>query len=97
MDGRNRNRRRALLPHLQSHHPKQKFDANGRYIRHWLPELGKVPDAYIHEPAAMPPQAAQRLGFQLGRDYPAPIINRKLTRPLTLAAYKQAKLNKIQN
>jgi deoxyribodipyrimidine photo-lyase len=50
-----------------------------------------VPDAYIHEPAAMPALESQRIGFQLGRDYPAPIINRKLTRPLTLAAYQQAK------
>ncbi len=70
----------------------EKFDPKGNYIRHWLPELDNIPDAYIHEPAAMPPLEAQRLGFQLGRDYPAPIINRKLTRPLTLAAYKQAKL-----
>ncbi|MFO7678690.1 MAG: deoxyribodipyrimidine photo-lyase [Chloroflexota bacterium] len=69
----------------------QKFDPNGRYIRRWLPELSNVPDAYIHEPAAMPALESQRIGFQLGRDYPAPIINRKLTRPLTLAAYQQAK------
>jgi len=82
---------RIFNPTTQS----KKFDPNGEYIRHWLPELDKVPDAYIHEPAAMPPQAAQRIGFQLGRDYPAPIINRKLTRPLTLAAYKQAKEKSI--
>lgn len=78
---------RIFNPTTQS----KKFDPNGNYIRHWLPELDNIPDAYIHEPAAMPPLEAQRIGFQLGRDYPAPIINRKLTRPLTLAAYKQAK------
>jgi deoxyribodipyrimidine photo-lyase len=82
---------RIFNPTTQS----QKFDPSGRYIRHWLPELAKVPDAFIHEPATMPPQAAQRISFQLGRDYPAPIINRKLTRPLTLAAYKQAKEKSI--
>jgi deoxyribodipyrimidine photo-lyase len=73
----------------------EKFDPKGDYIRHWLPELENIPDAYVHEPATMPPLEAQRLGFQLGRDYPAPIINRKLTRPLTLAAYKQAKEKSI--
>lgn len=68
-----------------------KFDPDGHYIRHWLPELDKVPNDYIHKPDTMPPLEAKRIGFQLGRDYPTPLINRKLTRPLTLAAYKQAR------
>jgi deoxyribodipyrimidine photo-lyase len=73
----------------------KKFDPHGHYIRHWLPELDKIPDAYIHEPSTMPAAEAKRIGFKLGQDYPAPIIDRKVTRPLTLAAYKQAKEKSI--
>ncbi|GIK58484.1 MAG: deoxyribodipyrimidine photo-lyase [Chloroflexi bacterium] len=66
----------------------QKFDRHGRYLRTWLPELANLPDATIHAPWLMPPLEQQRLGFMIGRDYPAPIVDRTQTRPRTLAAYQ---------
>lgn len=68
-----------------------KFDPDGRYIRRWVPELTAVPDAYIHEPATMPAAEQKRVGVTIGRDYPAPIIDRQKTRPRTLEAYRQAR------
>lgn len=60
----------------------KKFDKNGTYIRHWIPELKDVPDKYIHEPWKMdnPPE-----------DYSAPIVDHKMARERTLEAFKKAK------
>jgi len=69
----------------------QKFDPHGRFIRRWVPELTAVSDTYIHEPATMPASEQNQCGVVIGRDYPAPIIDRQKTRPITLAAYKLAR------
>ena len=69
----------------------KKFDPDGVYIRRWLPELAAVPNDFIHEPWKMPPLAQKVADCQIGRDYPAPIINHKIAREWTLAAYKIAR------
>lgn len=60
----------------------KKFDADGTYIRYWVPELSDVPNKYIHAPWEMnrPPQ-----------NYPAPIVDHKFARERTLQAYKAVK------
>ncbi|MBK8984991.1 MAG: deoxyribodipyrimidine photo-lyase [Chloroflexi bacterium] len=78
---------RIFNPTTQS----EKFDPDGRYIRQWVPELTAVPNAYIHNPAAMPPLEQRRLGVIIGQNYPRPIIDRQQTRLQTLAAYKEAR------
>ncbi len=57
----------------------KKFDPEGNYIRHWLPELRDVPDRYIHTPWLMetPPQ-----------DYPTPIVDHREARESALKAYR---------
>ncbi len=50
-------------------------DPHGIFIRRWLPELAGVPDAYLHEPWAMPAGVQQSAGCRIGRDYPAPIVD----------------------
>lgn len=69
----------------------KKFDPDGAYIRHWVPELGNVPKKYIHEPVNMPESLQQEVGCIIGKDYPAPIVNHKIAREETLAAYKAAR------
>ncbi len=56
----------------------EKFDAQGKFIRRYLPELREVPDKYIHAPwrMAVPPA-----------DYPAPIIAHTAARERTLARF----------
>jgi len=60
---------------------QSKQHATPAYLRHWLPELASVPDEHIHEPWLMnnPPQA-----------YPAPMVDHKMARKRTIAAFKAA-------
>ena len=69
----------------------KKFDPDGEYIRHWLPELSHVDRKYIHAPWEMPPLEQMRTNCKIGTDYPSPIIDHKFARERTLAAYKVVK------
>ena len=78
---------RIFNPTTQS----KKFDADGTYIRHWVPELADIPIQYIHEPSKMPLEVQQQHNFVLGQDYPSPIVDHKFARQRTLDAYKLTK------
>jgi hypothetical protein len=69
----------------------RRFDPTGAYVRRWVPELARVPDAYLHEPWAMPPDVQAAAGCVVGRDYPAPIVDHAAARERALAAYAAAK------
>ncbi len=75
---------RIFSPVLQG----KKYDPQGAYVRRWIPELAKIPDKYIHEPWLMPADVQEKSGCRIGRDYPAPIVDRAQSRERTLAAYK---------
>jgi deoxyribodipyrimidine photo-lyase len=49
-------------------------DPEGVFLRRWLPELGGVPDAHVHEPWRMPESVQREAGCRIGRDYPAPLV-----------------------
>ncbi len=54
----------------------RRYDANGKYVRTWVPELSDLPNDLIHEPFAHGAGALSRNhGVQLGADYPTPIID----------------------
>ncbi len=78
---------RVFNPALQA----KKFDPEGAYIRRWLPELRDVPEAYIHEPATMPPEAQGASGCRIGIDTPAPMVDHHEARERVLIAYQWAK------
>jgi deoxyribodipyrimidine photo-lyase len=69
----------------------RRFDPDGTYVRRWIPELARVPDAWIHEPWAMPDGMQAAAGCIVGRDYPAPIVDHAFARDRALAAYAAAK------
>lgn len=50
-------------------------DPAGTFLRKWVPELGDVPDAFIHEPWTWKKTLIDNTEFTLGRDYPAPIVD----------------------
>ena len=68
----------------------QKFDPEGRFIRRYLPALDKLPDKLIHAPWLVRPVELAAAGVEIGRDYPAPIVDHDLARQKTLERYAAA-------
>ena len=69
----------------------EKFDADGMFIRRYLPQLAQLPKADLHAPwqaKAMVLQMADvRLGGNVGCNYPLPIVEHSAARERTLARY----------
>jgi len=65
----------------------QKFDSAGKYIRRWLPELARLPEAALAAPWEHP-----ELLRRLAPDYPSqPIVDLRASREAALAAYSGPK------
>ncbi|UTW09140.1 deoxyribodipyrimidine photo-lyase [Pseudomonas benzenivorans] len=60
----------------------QRFDPQGRFIRHWLPELQGLDDKRIHDPSAA------RGGLFDELDYPRPLVDLRHSRERALAAFR---------
>jgi len=78
---------RVFNPTLQS----KKFDANGDYVRQWVPELATLPKKYIHDPSSAPKEILATAGIRLGKDYPLPTVDHKIARDVALKIYKRLK------
>ena len=64
----------------------QKFDADGRYVRRWVPELRGVPDRWLHAPWTAPPEVLRDARVRLGAEYPRPLVDHDVARKRALAA-----------
>jgi deoxyribodipyrimidine photo-lyase len=73
------------------------YDFDGDYVRHWLPELGKVPSSLIHEPWKMSSSEQEMYGVKLGVDYPHPIVRPSLPFSRGDAKSIGGRLNSSQN
>ena len=69
----------------------RRFDAQGRFIRRYLPQLGKLPDELIHAPWEARPIDLESAGVTLGRNYPEPVVQHQEARAKTLERYAVAK------
>jgi deoxyribodipyrimidine photo-lyase len=65
----------------------EKFDAEGKFIRRYVPELARVRSDWIHAPWTLPPLEQHAAGCEIGRDYPAPVVDHAEARIRTLARY----------
>ncbi len=74
---------RIFNPVLQG----ERYDPDGTYVRHWVPELGDLPATAIHKPwtTSMRP-----------RDYPLPIVDHQAARARALAAFQSLKAKEDQ-
>jgi deoxyribodipyrimidine photo-lyase len=66
----------------------EKFDADGAYVRRWVPELARLPNKHLHAPWDAPPAVLEQAGIRLGTDYPHPIVALNEGRDRALAAFK---------
>ena len=57
----------------------QDQDPQGIFIRHWVPELARVPLPYLAEPWKMDTTLQRMAGCSIGVDYPAPIVDDKVS------------------
>jgi deoxyribodipyrimidine photo-lyase len=73
----------------------EKFDPHGGYVRHWCPELAKLPDEWLHQPWEAPPEVLERAGVRLGKNYPAPIVNHSIAREVALEAFAKLKADRV--
>jgi deoxyribodipyrimidine photo-lyase len=80
---------RVFNPVLQG----EKFDPDGIYVRHWVPELKELPKSVIHQPWEAAPLELAGAGVTLGKTYPHPIVDHKLGRERALKAYQQTRGN----
>ena len=67
----------------------EKFDPDGDYVRRWCPELAKLPAKWIHQPDQAPMDVLRAANVQLGKNYPAPIVDHAAARVAALAAFAQ--------
>ena len=49
-------------------------DANGTFIRRFVPELARVPASFLAEPHLMPASMQAEAGCRIEQDYPAPVV-----------------------
>jgi deoxyribodipyrimidine photo-lyase len=76
---------RIFNPVLQA----EKFDADGSYVRRWVPELMRLESPHLHAPWQAPGEALARAGVVLGKTYPRPIVDHAAARACALAAFAE--------
>jgi deoxyribodipyrimidine photo-lyase len=65
----------------------ERFDPEGKFIRRYLPQLAKLPNAAIHAPWTAKPLELEAAGVKLGENYPKPIVDHAEARERTLQRY----------
>jgi deoxyribodipyrimidine photo-lyase len=78
---------RIFNPVLQG----RKFDADGEYVRQFVPELTRLDTRYIHAPWEAPSDALTEADVKLGETYPRPIVDLATGRARALAAYARVR------
>ena len=69
----------------------KRFDADGKFIRRYLPQLAKLPTAALHAPWEAKPDLLKAAGVRLGENYPHPIVAHADAKARTLERYAAVK------
>ena len=70
----------------------KKFDAEGSYIKRWIPELKLVSHTKIHEPWLLSITEQNQANIRIGSTYPLPVVAHKEARERALTAYKNVSM-----
>jgi deoxyribodipyrimidine photo-lyase len=65
----------------------ERYDADGAYVRRWVPELAKLPNDALHSPWTADAGTLKTAGVVLGETYPHPIVEHTVARERALAAF----------
>lgn len=65
----------------------ERFDSEGSYVYHWVPELRQLPEKWIHQPWKASESVLKKAGVQLGQNYPRPIVDFEVSRNEALEAF----------
>jgi deoxyribodipyrimidine photo-lyase len=65
----------------------ERFDAEGKFIRRYLPQLASLPDKLIHAPWLARPIDLAAAQVELGKSYPEPVVMHDAARERTLQRY----------
>ena len=71
----------------------EKFDADGDYVRRWVPELRQLSSEWIHKPWEAPSTVLREAGVELGGNYPEPMVSHAIAREVALEAYGKIRKN----
>ncbi len=69
----------------------QKFDPEGEYVRHYVPELKNMPNKYLFSPWEAPESVLVKADIVLGESYPHPVVDLMKSRKRALEAYETVK------
>jgi deoxyribodipyrimidine photo-lyase len=69
----------------------ERFDAEGRFIRRYLPQLAALPTQALHAPWLARPVDLAAAGVELGKTYPRPVVDHAQARAQTLTRYAVVK------
>ena len=61
------------------------------YIKQFIPELRNLNGKFLYSPWEAPENVLQSAGIELGKNYPEPIVDLKLSREKALAAFEKLK------
>jgi len=78
---------RIFNPVLQG----ERFDPEGDYVKHWVPELKEMPKKWLHKPWEAPDEVLMKASIELGKDYPEPIVDLAGSRKRALACWDEVK------
>lgn len=80
---------RIFNPVLQG----EKFDPQGEYTCHFVPELKAMPKKFLFKPWEASETILENAGVTLGKNYPHPIVNLQESRDRALDAYHELNPN----
>jgi deoxyribodipyrimidine photo-lyase len=67
----------------------EKFDADGAYVRRFVPELSRLPDRWLHAPWTAPGDVLAQARVTLDSSYPRPIVDLADGRARALEVYRR--------